>query len=399
MVIVHRWVGLVLAGFLILSGLTGSLLAWNTELETMLNPQLFLAAPPTEHAAMLDPLTLRQQVMQHYPAADIPYVPLFTQTGHATLFFLAPRAGQVQELPNELPNDQIFVNPYTGHILGQRKFGDIAQGKKNLMPFIYRLHRSLALGKAGSYVFGIIALLWTLDCFVGAYLSLPPPSRQVNGKSWLRRWYPAWKLRWNAGNYKLNFDLHRAGGLWLWAMLFILAWSGVAFNLQQVYAPVMHAVFSHQPGDDIMPALDKAQPEPGISWTQARNNGRTLMRQQAVNNGFDISREDSLYYDADKAVFRYDVLSSADIRTVSGGSSIWFDANTGAFRALWLPTGAASGDTLSTWLTSLHMAALWGIPFKLLICLMGIALTGLSATGVFIWARKRRARLAGTQRQ
>ncbi|MFZ6876211.1 PepSY-associated TM helix domain-containing protein [Undibacterium sp. Di27W] len=396
MIIFHRWAGLVLAGFLILSGLTGSILAWNAELEALLSPELFLAEAPSQHAPMLDPLSLREQMLQQYPAADIPYVPLFTETGHATVFFLAPKSTGTDP---ELENDQVFVHPYTGRILGERKFGLIAQGKKNLMPFIYRLHRSLALGKVGTYVFGLVALLWTLDCFFGAYLSLPPPARQTHAKSWLRRWYPSWKLRRNAGHYKLHFDLHRAGGLWLWAMLFILAWSGVAFNLQQVYTPVMQTMFRHQPGDNIIPALSKAQHAPGISWVQARDTGRQLMRQQAIINGFDIRREDSLYYDAGKAVFRYDVLSSADIRTHSGGTSLWFDANTGAFLALSLPTGGATGDTLSTWITSLHMAALWGLPFKLFICMMGMAVTGLSATGIVIWAKKRRARLSSLQQR
>ncbi|MGZ7192220.1 PepSY domain-containing protein, partial [Streptococcus pyogenes] len=79
-----------------------------------------------------------------------------------------------------------------------------------------------------------VALLWTLDCFAGAWLTFPAPQR-LNAprpaKPWLSRWAPSWKLRLSSGAYKLNFDLHRAGGLWTWAMLFVLAWSSVAFNL------------------------------------------------------------------------------------------------------------------------------------------------------------------------
>ncbi len=55
--------------------------------------------------------------------------------------------------------------------------------------------------------------------------------------------------------------------------------------------------------------------------------------------------------------FRYDVLSSLDIRQRSAKTSLWFDANTGAMRLLWLPTGGASGIAARVWLTSLHMAA------------------------------------------
>jgi uncharacterized iron-regulated membrane protein len=48
-VIFHRYVGLLMAGFLILTGITGSLLAWNHELDAALSPQLFsvsITPPP-----------------------------------------------------------------------------------------------------------------------------------------------------------------------------------------------------------------------------------------------------------------------------------------------------------------------------------------------------------------
>ncbi|MFQ5415166.1 MAG: PepSY domain-containing protein, partial [Phycisphaerae bacterium] len=59
-----------------------------------------------------------------------------------------------------------------------RLWGDLSQGLANLMPFVYRLHHSLALGTVGTWIFGVVALLWTLDCFVGAWLTFPPPRRR-----------------------------------------------------------------------------------------------------------------------------------------------------------------------------------------------------------------------------
>jgi hypothetical protein len=93
---------------------------------------------------------------------------------------------------------------------------------------------------------------------------------KAQGRTWLARWWPSWKLRWRGGSYKVNFDLHRAGGLWVWAMLFVLAWSGVAFNLGQVYRPVMAAAFEFAPSAD-MPVLSAPQVAPRISWMQARD--------------------------------------------------------------------------------------------------------------------------------
>ena len=49
-VLLHRWTGLVMAGFLAVIGLTGSVLAYNTELERVFAPQLLAhPRPRTAH--------------------------------------------------------------------------------------------------------------------------------------------------------------------------------------------------------------------------------------------------------------------------------------------------------------------------------------------------------------
>jgi len=389
----HRWVGLVIAGFLVLAGVTGSLLAWLDELEVIVNPALHLVRPPHPQARPLDPLLLREMVARRYPEAATRAVWLAPRPGRSHVFFLAgardPATGQARELAN----DQVFVDPYTGDVVGERRWGDISQGLKNLMPFIYRLHYSLALGRVGEYVLGIVALLWTLDCFVGAWLTLPPPRpRTMPRSSWLARWLPSWRLRWRAGGYRRLFDTHRAGGLWPWAMLFVLAWSSVAFNLAQVYHPVMRSLFDSQPDVYEQPAGPIRSEPPALGWAQARESGRRLMADQARRHGFTIDGEEWLSYDAARRLYRYDVRSSRDINAHIANTRLHFDADSGQLRALWLPTGAASADTIRTWLTTLHMAALWGWPMKLFVCLMGLLVSWLSVTGVVVWARKRAGR-------
>ncbi|MFT7774207.1 PepSY-associated TM helix domain-containing protein [Roseateles sp.] len=387
LVLVHRWVGLVIAGFLLLAGLTGSLLAWYDELEVAISPQLFRVSLPGEGVPMLDPVLLREQFLARHPGAVMPYLPLHAVPGQSLQFFV--------EAQTDTADDQFFVDPYTGGVLGSRKWGDVSQGFSNLMPFIYRLHQQLALGVVGTYAFGVIALMWTLDCFIGAYLTFPARARQGvarAGKSWWTRWRPSWRVRWTGGAYKLNFDLHRAGGLWVWAMLFVLAWSSVAFNLTEVYNPVMRAMFAHQPDEKSASRLASPRQAPALDWPQARERGRELMAEQAQRLGFVVHHEDSLLYLATHGLYRYDVHSSLDLRERGGYTQVYFDGDTGALRATWLPTGGAAGDTVRTWLTSLHMALVWGLPMKLFMSAMGLAVAMLVVTGVVIWWRKRRAR-------
>ncbi|WP_349572753.1 PepSY-associated TM helix domain-containing protein [Azotobacter salinestris] len=396
LVLIHRYVGLTMAGFLLVAGLTGSLLAWNEELEAVLSPALFRVAPPGPEARPLDPLVLRARVQELHPQAFVARAPLKVEPGHSVTFRLFARPDASGSLP-ELANDQVFVNPYTGEVLGARKWGDISQGPKNLMPFLYRLHFSLALGSVGSYLLGIVALLWTLDCFAGAYLTFPARQRnraqRTPGKGWLARWWSAWQVRWTGGSYKLNFDLHRAGGLWPWAMLFVLAWSSVAFNLSEVYDPVMETLFAHQPDGPASRNRAAPQLEPRLDWFEARETGRRLMAREAQAQGFAVQWEDALTYDPRRGLYSYRVHSDRDLSQHWGSTQVSFDANSGALAYVWLPTGAASGDTLRTWFVSLHMAALWGLPFRLFVCLLGLVVAMLSVTGTLIWWRKRQGRL------
>jgi uncharacterized iron-regulated membrane protein len=75
-----------------------------------------------------------------------------------------------------------------------------------------------------------------------------------------------------------------------------------------------------------------------------------------------------------------------------GNTRLAFHGDSGAFLGIYLPTGQAAGDAVTTWLTALHMAAVWGLPFKVSMTLMGALVAMLSATGVIIWWKKRKAR-------
>lgn len=395
LVVLHRYIGLVIAGFLLIAGITGSILAFYDEIDVALNPDLLLAQPPHADAVALDPLQLQKQVQARYPTARADFVELALVPGHARLFRLK---GFTEQATAALPNDEIWVDPYTGDILGERKWGDITQGTTSLMSFVFRFHRTLALGKSGEFFMGVIALLWMFNCIFGAWLTFPsprrahPPALAAARRNWFARWFSSWKIRIGKSNsYVFSFDLHRAGGLWLWAMLFVFAWAGVAFNLKQVYNPVMQSLFTVQEGQDI-PALPQPLFDPEINWEQARGLGRTLMALEATERNFMVQQEYRLLYDPLRGVYRYIVRSDRDVREKGGVTSVFIDATSGARIASYIPTGAASGDTIRSWIGALHMAQVGGLPYQILVSVFGLLVAALSVTGVIIWSRKRGVR-------
>jgi uncharacterized iron-regulated membrane protein len=390
-----------MVGFLLIAGLTGALLAWYDKLEEWVNEGLHRVQPPSANAYLLDPLILRERLLAQYPQVTINYIPLKFEADTTVRLFVDPKPDSISGETVELIDDEWFVNPYTAEIQGQRDWGNISQGVKNIMPFIFRLHYTLALGIIGRYAFGIIALLWTIDCFIGAYLTFPRRMRRLRlsgQKNVWQRWQPAWKVRWLSSSYKVNFDLHSAGGLWPWAMLLVLAWSGVAFNLSEVYKPVMGAMFEFQPSTRDLPRLKEPELTPTIGWSEARDIGRRLISEQGQLQGFSVDYERRLTYSPKTGSYRYDVRSSRDISDHKGSTRLAFNAKTGELIGLWLPTGAATGDTIRSWLVNIHMASFWGWPFKLFICLVGLAVAMLSVTGVIIWWRKRSARRRVSQK-
>jgi uncharacterized iron-regulated membrane protein len=392
----HRWVGLVLAGFLMLAGITGALLVWNHELDAALNPRLFQARAPSVDAQPLNPLRLREQVQRAFPQAWVHHVPMKHTPGESLGFYIEGASDPVTGEQRSLEVDQVFVHPYSGEILGARRWGDITQGLTNLMPFIYRLHYSLALGTVGTWTFGVIALLWTLDCFVGAWLTMPArrPAPASERRSWWSRWRPAWQVRWGTTPMKVHFDLHRAGGLWPWALLFILAWSSVSFNLHgSVYRPVMDGLFEMQ--TDLYQTPRRAaqvQSEPPMGWDQALATGRAHARTLAQQRGFVVQGEDILNYDAHKGLFRLRMRTDRDRNTEWGLTPLFFDARSGELIGIMLPTGEAAGDTVTHWLQTLHTGHVWGLPYRVLLTAMGVVVAGLSWTGLWIWLRRRQAR-------
>lgn len=387
-----------MAGFLIVVGLTGSLLAFYPELERLLNPHFY---PKQVLPKMLDPATLAELVETRIPNAQVNAVMMEANPG-ATIVSIRSRPDSSGQ-PAALGFDQIIVDPYTGEELARRQFGAISEGLINLMPFIYKLHYELALGKFGMWVLGICALIWTLDCFVGFYLTLPqrrknasialPVTAKENHPNWWRRWWPAWKIRWRASAYKLNFDLHRASGLWLWLVLLIFAWSSVYMNLwDTVYTWTTRAVFEYRERWTELPKLDQPIDEPRLSWREAQTVGERLMAEQSRIHGFEVEKVVALRLERDRGAYNYIVRSSRDILDRRGRTMLLFDADNGEFRLLVLPTGWLAGNTVSHWLYALHMANVFGLPWRIFVCILGLVIVMLSVTGIVIWMKKRRAR-------
>lgn len=325
-----------------------------------------------------------------------------------TTAWVAPRTDPATQQPFLLDYDRLILNPVTGEELDRCRFGAITQGWGNLMDFIYSLHYTLALDITGMWILGGCALVWTLDCFIGFYLTLPAghgvkaTSRTVPAHSWWNRWKPAWLVKWGSSAYRLNFDLHRAGGLWTWVLLLIFAWSSVYMNLwDTVYTWTTQALLEyHMPWTDV-PVRAQPLEQPKLSWRDAQARGEALMGEQAQQHGFVVEEPVALTFDLERGIYTWQVHTNREIddRSRRWTTQVSFDAENGALKLVLLPSGQYAGNTITNWLYALHMANVFGLPYRILVCVLGLVITMLSITGVYIWWKKRRSRVIALARR
>jgi len=405
-VFIHRWVGLAMTLFLVIVGLTGSVLAFREELDTWLNPELLTVAK--RDAPLLDGFTLREKAAALYPYERFDDVPLHIQPDRSVRFSQMPGMKPEDNMMEKIA--EFYLDPYTGEKLGERPiWSSPSLERKNIISFLYRLHFSLAspwggwyVGghSVGAFILGVTALVWTIDCFIAFYLTFPLRWRLSGdgsrpAKSWWSRWKPAWLIKLNAGAYRMNFDVHRAFGLWTWAMLFVFAWSSVALNLGEVYTPTMKLLFGSPEQTANAPAPAKPVETPALGSREAYARGNALLHAEAKRRRLSIERENDLSLNRDSGVYTLSARSSGDV-TKTGMTTVSFDADTGELREASFPGDPPpknTGDVITSWLIWLHVAAVFGLSMQIFVCVMGLVITALCATGVYIWWKKRKARM------
>ena len=391
----HRWVGLLMAAVLIVVGLTGSILAFRLQIDRLLNPELHVANPPKRPP--LDLATLAERAEADYPKLRAGY---FSIEEDNAVMMVGAKVDPATGKPYNLGFDELILDPWTGKTLGRStEYGWTGPGewRRKLLPFVYSLHTSLANDTIGWRIVSIVALAWTLDCFVGFYLTLPRGATRF----W-QRWTPAWKVKASANLTRINFDFHRAGGLWLWPLLFVFGWSSVMLELPQVYDPVMKTLFDYVGQTELIAQNSVPRPldHPRLTWREAQEAGQRAMKEQASRHHFTVERPYGMAYVSEYGGYSYSVRSSLDFRGHGWDTAVLVDGNTGQLRGVDLPRGQHLGNTISTLLWGIHYGDLRDfLPFRILIFVFGFFLSALSITGVIIWWKKRGVRRLTASRQ
>ena len=343
----HLYGALIAGIFVVIIGVTGSIMAFEDDIDRLTHPALFHVDP---QGAPLPVGELFKAARKAYPGQRIGTLRLPQRPTDAVQFGVkGPRS--------------VFMNPYTGAIIGERD-------PKTLLGNIHQLHLRLLMtssGKLGSnFVAGATAVLLFLVCS-GIYLWWPLKRASIN---------------WRANARRIHFDLHNTAGIYSAAFLLVLGVTGIAIRFDDDIETYLHQRDGTKKIGRNIPSV----PQPGVTPITPDQSLQSALAALPGTQALSISMPGgpkasyviSLHYPEDLTPggrswanvdqFSGKVLSVQDSRTVATGT-----------RAIILNRATHTGD-------------LFGYPTKILVSLSSLMLVIQAITGYYMWWKKLRVR-------
>ncbi len=198
----HFFAGIIMGPILILLAITGAIYLFKPYLEPLMDRPLYYVEQ--SDTKQISPTEQLQSVKNEFPGATIstftnPVRPDFsTQVGISL-------------------NDEaytVFVNPYSGYVLGKLKDSD------RLQQIIIQLHGSLMQGENtwGDWLIELSASWAIILLLTGLYLYWPRNKQTF---------FSIWRIRWKSDARTVLRDIHSNTAFWMTVMILLLVLTGL----------------------------------------------------------------------------------------------------------------------------------------------------------------------------
>jgi uncharacterized iron-regulated membrane protein len=353
---IHLWSGVLLSLYVVMIALTGSILVFRTELTRALLPKTLTPYTVSRTAPIA---TVLENFKTAYPGARLETIQM--PSPQMPTFLLSANKGDQEAFA-------LLADPVTA---------DLRLQPRTWIDWTYDLHVYLLLGKSyGIQVNGIGAAFLLLLTITGLVLWWP------GVKIWARGLRISFKHNWK----RINFDAHNAIGFWTLFIVFWWALSGIYFAwYRQVTAAV--AVVSPIQGmlSPVAPTLTTAGPDRASieqilnAIHQASPNGQLFSLSDPYLSGSVVYALVDLRAPGDFSHRDIITVSTTDARVLTN----WHYGQ-----------NRTAGDWILWSMHPLHFGTLWGMFFKLIWALCGVALAVLVITGLLMyWNRFLRHKL------
>jgi uncharacterized iron-regulated membrane protein len=365
----HRYVGLLLALFVIVNGLTGSSLSFYREIDSRLNADA-LTVQVNGPALSIDDLSGIVQV--RYPDTKIAAFFFGGGANQAYSYFLKPTVTSAPASSLE-----VWIDPYSGQIRGDRWIGVVKFDRRHLMPMLHTLHNSLLLGTPGEVALGTLAALWLITLLIGLYLAMPRSGS----------YRKIFAIKRGAGRFKLWLDVHRVLGMFAVLILLSTSFCAIYMVVPNAFTAVMKVVA--KPSSPVL----AARPTRALAPAQVSPEQAIALAQRT----FPDAQMRGIQFYPEKGVYQVRVRLADDISTGDGTNRFFVDMDTGeVVAARSYKQGGTRADRFLVWLFPLHSGQAFGWFGRIVICLVGLIAPLLAITGIYLYLRKR---LVRTQRK
>ena len=345
---VHLWIGMAAAPFLFALGLSGALLTFEDIIDPALNASSWYVRP---QGTPLKLTQITQAMGQAFPRSPIEELVL-PQKADDTVKFLV--------LQSDGREVGIFVNPYTGEIVGRN-----SDQQFRPMLAIRQFHTHLLIQRRS----GHMILTFAACCLLGL---------AVTGTV---LWWPRkiFKLR---GGPRPNMvcDLHQMLGLWSSACVLLFALTGIAIGFEDQVNQWAFAMSHMQPAT-------WPTPKPPVAGVPPLSPDELLAKAESIATGarpivldFGVSPNDPVLV---IMKFPEDHLGRTHvILDRYTGDLLRFD-NTRA-----MPVALKYARL---WNQEIHTGDILGWPTRILASIFSLAVAALAVTGPWIWWNRNRA--------
>jgi uncharacterized iron-regulated membrane protein len=348
----HLYAALVAGLFIVILGITGSILAFEQELDQLLHPKLNRVTPQPHKLSLAE---ISAAVLKALPDAQISGYSL--SSAPDTAYQVGTNRGLV------------YVNQYTGEILGVQQGPDSIS---NALNFVHQVHLRLAIrnradtGKEIIKWVGVVILFMLLS---GLYL-----------------WWPVKRvgIRKGAAGRRFWFDLHNAVGIFSLVFLLTLALTGIVIGFEDATTPMLYQLTGTQPrlvyNRTRPPAITPPPDAQPITPDQAVELARTaLPGAEPFQLNVPGPKDNYLI----RARFPED-------RTSGGRSQVLVDQYSGKVLIAESSRTAPAGSRLITANRAIHTGDIFGMLSKTVMSLASLMLVAQMLSGILMWWKRER---------
>jgi uncharacterized iron-regulated membrane protein len=353
---VHLWVGIILTLYMVVIGITGSILVFRPELERLcgLTPwQGLRLKTPTADIA-----TVVENLQASYPRYHIVSVNVPTEDD-ATFVAIVEGRGRVK----------VAADPTDGKILGQ------FSRAPNWLDFTQELHESLLIRHMGRVLNGVGAAFLLLLNATGLVIWWPG----------IRNWRRALMVDFQRNWRRINFDLHLAVGFWTILIASFWAVSGIYFGWPRQFFQFVNSI---SPVITARPPVVTVPAERSAAVPDLRS---LIAHAHAVDPGTKL----------DGIAFPYGRRAPLGILMRRGNSvgreyvdTVYFNPYSGEYLSIWhYGVNKSLGDWIIWSQIPLHFGTYWGLSVKIVWAVVGLAIPLLAITGLLMywnrWLRRK----------